>query len=515
MTSAAATKSLALSLSFKGDGWATRLTWLAIAALAILALLARDVADMIRIWWNVSTYNHCLLIPFIIGWLVAQRRAELDKLTPRTWLPGLILLFGAGLLWMLGEAGGIALFRHVAVIGALQGLVVTILGPSVARGLLFPIFYMVFMVPVGEELVPALQTITAKITMVLLGWSGIPAFINGIFITIPNGYFEVAEACSGVKFLIAMVAYGALVANVCFKSWWRRIAFMAVSVAVPILANGVRAFGTIYMAHLTDANAALGFDHILYGWFFFAFVIAAVMAIGWKFFDRKPSDPWLGGAIASGSAGRVGPLAGVAIALFAFALPLGWSAFAGEAGRVSISRQGIAPEVEGWTLAPPVQMGWKPHYAGADRFAMYSYMNAAGDRVDLAVALYGWQAEGREIVGYGQGAAGLDDDDWEWSANGAPVSNGLAERLVGPDRRARDTITFYIIGGKTTGSETRVKLETIKARLLGSDQSAAAITVSAEDRQRHPARPVIDAFLTAMGPPEQLAAAQFSASGAR
>jgi exosortase/archaeosortase family protein len=58
----------------------------------------------------------------------------------------------------------------------------------------------------------------------------------------------VAEACSGVKFLIAMVALGVLVANVCFRSWHRRAAFMALCVAVPILANGVRAWGTIYAA---------------------------------------------------------------------------------------------------------------------------------------------------------------------------------------------------------------------------------------------------------------------------
>jgi exosortase len=69
-----------------------------------------------------------------------------------------------------------------------------------------------------------------------------------VFITAPGGYFEVAEACSGVKFLIAMVAYGTLVANVCFRSWPRRAAFMAMALVVPILANGVRAWGTVFIA---------------------------------------------------------------------------------------------------------------------------------------------------------------------------------------------------------------------------------------------------------------------------
>ncbi len=112
-----------------------------------------------------------------------------------------------------------------------------------------------------------------------------------MLITIPNGYFEVAEACSGAKFVIAMIAYGALVANVCFTSWTRRAIFMVVAVVVPVIANGLRAFGTIYAAHLTSVERATGMDHIVYGWVFFGVVMAAVLAIGWRWFDRAPDAP--------------------------------------------------------------------------------------------------------------------------------------------------------------------------------------------------------------------------------
>jgi exosortase len=63
-------------------------------------------------------------------------------------------------------------------------------------------------------------------SMLLLALSGIPASLDGVFITTPTGYFEVAEACSGVQFLIAMAAYGVLVANLCFRSWTRRLLFV-------------------------------------------------------------------------------------------------------------------------------------------------------------------------------------------------------------------------------------------------------------------------------------------------
>ncbi len=123
--------------------------------------------------------------------------------------------------------------------------------------------------------------------------SGVPAQIDGVFIDTPVGLFEVAEACSGAKFLIAMVALGTLVAHLCFASWKRRAAFMAAAVVVPVLANGVRAWGTIYIAQSQGLEFAAGFDHIVYGWVFFAIVIVALLGAAWPFFDRTPDDPLL------------------------------------------------------------------------------------------------------------------------------------------------------------------------------------------------------------------------------
>src|SRR3546814_8602466 len=155
----------------------------------------------------------------------------------------------------------------------LQGAVIGVLGPQISRALAFPLFYVLFMVPFGEEFVPILQTITAQLSMLFLGWSNVPAHLTGFFISTPTGYFEVAEACLGAKFLIAMTAYAALVSNVCFKSWPRRIVFLSGSLIIAVVANGVRAFGTIYVAHRTSVDFAVGFDHVIYGWVFFAIVI--------------------------------------------------------------------------------------------------------------------------------------------------------------------------------------------------------------------------------------------------
>ncbi|MEL6875562.1 MAG: exosortase A, partial [Pseudomonadota bacterium] len=275
--------------------WQQHLKVLAVATFVMLALFWRDVSDMVATWWNISTYNHCLLILPILAWQVHQRWPELRKITPAVWTPGLGWIALGSFGWLLGEAAGVSLARHLGLVMMLQGTVVTLLGLNVAKGLQFVLFYSFFLVPFGEEFVPLLQTITADMSMLFLSWASIPAFIDGVFISTPTGYFEVAEACSGVKFLIAMVAYGALVSNICFQSWQRRTLFMIMAVTVPIIANGIRAFGTIYIAHHTSTDFATGFDHIFYGWFFFAFVLLLVMIIGWPFFDRKIDDALIDG----------------------------------------------------------------------------------------------------------------------------------------------------------------------------------------------------------------------------
>lgn len=482
--------------------WRVHLCALALVSTAILALFWRDAASMASIWWNSSTFNHVLLVPPIIFWLVWQRLPELARLRPAAWPGGLTLAAVGGLAWLLGEAGGVALARQLGLVLMLQGATIACLGPVVARGLTFPIAYALFLVPFGEELVPSLQLVTADIAMALLGLSGIPAHLEGVFITTPAGYFEVAEACAGAKFLIAMVAFGALVANVCFRSWPRRIAFIAASLIIPILANGVRAWGTIYIASRTSIDFAVGFDHVVYGGIFFALVIALTIAAAWPFFDRAIDGPWLGRDRAENVSRRSPPIAFVALAAVTLAaLPPAWS-FAVSAGAERPLPSNLPmPDVPGWRQVPATGLAWRPRFAGADLFRIVRYRNLQGQEVDLAVAVYAIQAEGRELVGFGQGAA----EGWAWSAHADAPLGGRAER-IGSHGLVREVLTFYRVGSVLTGSGVGVKLETMKARLFGGPQQAVAVVVSAPaPASGISPRPAINDFLRALGPVEGLA----------
>jgi exosortase A len=484
--------------------WRRHAAMLGLAWAALLLLFHGDTLDLARIYWTNTTFGHCLFIAPVIGWLVWQRRRELAPVEPQGWWPGLALVGAGGLAWLVGDASGVALFRHAGLVAMLQGAVVAVLGPNIVRALLFPLAYMAFLVPFGDFLEAPLQDLTVEMVMPLLHLSGVPASVDGVLITTPNGYFEVAEACSGAKFLIAMVAYGVLVANVCYVSWRKRIAFMAMALAVPVIANGLRAFGTIYVAWWTSVEQATGLDHIVYGWLFFGLVMALVLAIGWRWFDRDPDAAWFDPAALRAPVRRKidAPVAALLVPAIA-SLFLGWSALVA-ARAAPLPAQVALPEVAGWSRVPlSERAAWTPNYPGADHFVIGRYADAQGRTVDLAVAIYASQHEGKELVGFGIGAI-RENDRWVRIEDMDPVEGGAAMRMTGPGRIERETVTWYRIGGTLTASGTKVKLETLKAKLLGGDQRAAAVLVSAE-RGEADADAAIRDFLRAVGPVDALA----------
>lgn len=476
--------------------WQRHLGALALLSLAILTIFWRDAADMAGIWWHSSTFTHCLLMVPMIGWLVSQRIDLLRPLTPSFWWPALVWMAGAGLVWLVGEAAGVGLFRQLGLVLMLQGAVGAALGEKLVRGLLFPLGYALLLVPFGEELVPLLQTFTAHISVILLHLSGISAEMEGVFITTPAGFFEVAEECSGVNFLIAMLAYAVFAAHLCFKSWTRRIVFVLAALATTIFANALRAYGTMVAAEIWGIEAAGGIDHIFYGWIFFGLVIVIVMLVARRWFDRPAND------VAIDVSGLAGPsrFAGAAKAVLpaALAIPLAFASWAwligGRSAPLPATMTVEAPR--GWSETRAEGMAWTPRFDGADRRLMRHFVDANGRRVTVAVGGYERQAEGREVVAFGQGAVD-PDSQWAWSAALPVVEGAKTERLFHPGPVLRDAATWYVVDGAATGDPRRAKLAGLKARLLGGDPRALSLIVSSEERQG--GRDAIEDFVSASG----------------
>lgn len=485
--------------------WRAGLVRLALAWAMLLAVFWHDWAAMARQWLDSSTYNHVLLVPVILAWLVAQRWPALTRLEPTTCLPALIPAFAAGFLWLLGAFSGLDLARQAGAVGLAMASVPLLLGPRVTIGLLFPLAYMAFLVPFGDAMVPALQMITAEITVGLVHLSGIPAQIDGVLIDTPAGLFEVAEACSGVKFLIAMIAFGVLAANVCFVSWTRRALLLVACIVIPILANGVRAWGTIFAAQYVGIEKAAGIDHIIYGWIFFALVLAIIIAGAWRFFDR-PADmsPIDAEEIRAmelpGWLDRTGRNSFVAL-LGLIVLVVGFEAWAFGADRLHapMPERIALPEVPGWhrvDYAPAAW--WEPRAAGADHRLLGRYADSKGHEVDVFLALYATQGEGREAGGFGEGAL-PPDTAWVWQAPGEPMGEARSERIF-HDGVGRSTLTWFRTGDTLTGSNMQLKLANMQDKLLLRAEPTTMLILSAETGTAPEGIDAVTRFREAIGP---------------
>jgi exosortase A len=488
---------------YAASPWGRVLITLAGVWLALIALFHDTWSAMVGQWWSSSTYSHILLVPAILAWLVAIRVDQVAKLTPRGWWPGLFGFAAAALVWLVGTVADLAVVSQAGAVAMLGASAITLLGPKVSAALAFPLGYMAFLVPMGDELVPTLQMVTAKLTVWLIGLSGIPAVVDGVFIDTPAGLFEVAEACSGVKFLIAMAALGVLAANLCFRSPVRRAAFLALALTLPILANGVRAWATIYVAQYVGAERATGFDHIVYGWIFFVLVIAAVLAISWRWFDRRADDPAIDASALAGSPlltrleRRSIPTAAGAGLVIALALSvLAWAEAAYHVAAPMSERLEV-PVVTGWTRSTPApDANWSPRAGGAEARLLARYRNASGSEVDVFLAIYSGQAEGREAGAFGEGAIARDGG-WAWLSPGPAMASARVERLLGPGRLSRLAATTYRTGDLLTGSNLRLKLAMTADRLRLKARPRLVLILSAEGKD---AGEALRAFRTSAGP---------------
>ena len=128
-------------------------------------------------------------------------------------------------------------------------------------------------------LVPLLKTITVNITVFGLHALGILSYSDGYIIGIPEGSFEIEDGCSGLNYLISSCVFGCFFAVVVYQSLLGRILFIALSITVSIVANGLRAIGVIALAHFVNNTVAVK-THYGYGWLFFTLVIMALAWIG-------------------------------------------------------------------------------------------------------------------------------------------------------------------------------------------------------------------------------------------
>lgn len=481
---------------------------LLLLAMAAVVLLYHDTFwSMLELWSRSQTFAHGFLIVPISCWLAWRQRARLAALAPQPSRQGLLLLGALGLAWLLADAANVPVVEQYAATAMLPACVLAILGWPAVRLLAFPLAYLFLAVPFGEVFLDPLIDFTAAFTVTALQWTGVPVFRDGNNFSLPTGNWSVVEACSGLRYLIAALALGALYAHVHCHSARRRLAVMAAALLVPILANGVRAYLIVMLGHLSNMRLAVGVDHLIYGWLFFGLVVLLLfwLSARWRELPLARAVPSAAGCGAS-------PQAVVRASLACLLLAALWPALAlashRDAGAVPPGSPAVLalPDPPAWQRLYDAAPAWQAPYAGTPaRFAAtYARQTGSGAPVGLQLHWYARQARDAELLTHQSLPYGA-----RWMALTQRVQDitlasgtlAVRESVLGRGGERLLVWRVYRQGGIVTARPVLVKLLLAQAKLLGRRQDGADILVfAAYDELAPPPRARLHAFLQAALP---------------
>lgn len=488
------------AVSLRARVWRIPSLNLALLFCAIVYIFWDTFAALVGQWTSSTAYNHSFLIPLLAGYLVFERRAQLADLRPVPTWSAMLLVLSLVALWLVGRVANAQIVEQFAVTMIVQSAVIAILGWRVARALAFPLFFLFFAVPFGDFLVPDLQIITAKIIVEIISWSTIPIYSQGVLISLPNGDFEVAEICSGLRFLLASVAIGSLMANLMLRQTWRRLVFMAAVFLVPLIGNGLRAYGIVMLAYLSDNEIATGVDHIVYGWVFVSLILLALLGFGVLLRDpEEEADEAALTMLATSPEDNGGTYQGPAplsVGQIISSMLVSLTILVMLAGGTVVAQNVLRPPDDtrdqplaslgvqsGWTATTFDEKAWRPAFPGADVERRASFQR--GDRrIDTVTAYYHWQREGAEVVSWNNKLAA--DKKWHWLGQGSLEVNVDGHPLTLPyslyqDKNTRRSIAhFYWVAGEKITEPRLAKILQVKAALFGPRIDAAAVVLSTE-----------------------------------
>ncbi len=251
---------------------------------AIIALYWQSYLPMVRMW-SLATYQYGWLvfpISIVMLWHVRER-INRTHLAP-SW-PGFAAVAAVVMLWTMAEAVSVQVIEFIAATLLVPAVVWAVGGTALLRAALFPLVFLVAAVPVGEAMIPALMRSTADIATWMLDLVGVPAFREGMFLTLPGGHFEVADVCSGLRYLLVGTVIAILFAYWNYNSLRKRVIFVTAVALSFIVANGIRAFIVMYIASATDMSIFAGRDHIIFGQILFIVLAFVLMYVGRRYSD--------------------------------------------------------------------------------------------------------------------------------------------------------------------------------------------------------------------------------------
>jgi EpsI family protein len=425
-------------------------------------------------------YSYGLLIPFISLYMVWKNRSKVltTRRQPNYWWGLSITIAGLSILYA-GHVGNIYLIQEFSMIVTIIGIVVSFGGKPLLRVLSFPVAYLVLMVPFWENVTERIsfpfQLYTARMGVGVLNLLGVPGVQYDQFIQIPNITLEVAKACSGLDYLIAIVSIGIPLSIFYVSGFLRKVSVIVIAVMIAILSNPLRVALIGLFSYHSIGNSFFGPFHILQG-FFVSIVGYVVLFLSVSLLGRAASQPESSTIGVEGSQNSRSRFFSSSLLLVFILLVFGSLVHAYEPRLVPMKSNldSFSPEIDEWRL---INSNSDFHFfnGGPDLEVTKAYSDPEGNEAYIYIAYWEYQKQGREFIVkkpaelYEKSISAripMGDRDYEvrksiWQNNGKTMT----------------AYTWFLINGRIINNRYLARLYTIFDSLISNKSNGSMIIV--------------------------------------
>ncbi len=479
--------------------WGFALLSFGVSFLLFVFVFRDPIGDAVWLWSNRSTYNHCFLIIPISLYLLWEERHDFFAKIPQPSFWGLGVLAVFLVLWALAATANILEGEHIALVGLLQGLLLTIFGADIYKRHWLAFCYLWLLVPSGEFVLPMLRTLAALQSEWLLEIAQIPVYLENYTLETPTGRYFVADGCAGLNFLLSAVALTPIYGMLMYRGWTKRLVALGLMIVIAIIANAVRIFLIIALAEYSDKQIDIVDDHIVYGWGFFAIILLIMGYIGYRFADQIEAPvQQLTISTKRDTLQRKRIISGTAALILMLSVSTYVTSLQGSAPQGTLSLP-WPDNHQGWQKRTS-PLSWQLGSPNADYETTTGYIKD-GDDVIMSIAYFWYQDDGHELLS----SQHQIDRPGYWTIKKQTPMNILIDNqslpvietiLQGPQAE-RIVWHSYWIGGTFTNSKvTGIAQQVLQTLTQGETRSAiVSFSTHAQDDRGY-ARDRLRAFLS-------------------
>ncbi|MBI5643624.1 MAG: exosortase W [Deltaproteobacteria bacterium] len=356
------------------------------------------------VWWNNSVYSHGFLVPPTSMYIFWTQRHKLNGFRLEAdYLSGLSVLTFGLLMHITGNAAGVIFIQEISILVSLSGVVILVAGRGFLRAFWLPIFYLFFMLRFWEFITSHLhqhfQNLTAYMAAKLLNFASIPAYRDSIYLELPNVTLEVAEVCSGVNYLIAVLALGIPLSYLTLTGNLRRVLLVSLGVGIAILANGLRVALIGALAFYGYTGPLHGPYHLLQAMFVSGVGFIALFIGAWVLKDKpgQRQDARPSCKIQNLPSFKLPAILSSALLLIAGVYI---NFYTPPSVPLPKSLETFPYTINKWTGVDASSTIGKLDELEVDSRLIREYVSPDGARVGLFIGYLGRQTQGREIINY-------------------------------------------------------------------------------------------------------------------